>query len=148
MIPSQNLARLGITLPPLIPPSGHYAHATRSGNWLFLAGKGVGQHRGKIGAEITLDQARDFARSTTLMLLAVIQAELGSLDRVSRILKLNGYLNAAPDFSDHPQVMDASSELLYDIFGEHGLAARTSIGVASTPDQIPLEIEAIIEIAP
>jgi enamine deaminase RidA (YjgF/YER057c/UK114 family) len=143
--PTDNLERLGLALPTLIPPSGSYAHATRSGNLLFLSGKGVGAYTGKVGREVSLEQAREFARSTTLMLLAVIKEEIGSIDRVSRFLKITGFVNSAPDFSNHPGVMDACSEMLRDIFGEPGIHARTSIGVAATPGQIPLEIEAVVE---
>ena len=80
------------------------------------------------------------------MLLAVIQDEIGSLDKVVRIVKVSGFINAAPEFADHPKVMDACSELLVAVFGKHGMHARTSIGVACTPDQIPIEIEAVVEI--
>lgn len=145
MKPSENLSRLGYRLPDLIPPSGSYSHATRTGNILFLAGKGVGGYTGKVGKEVSLQQAREFAVSTTLMLLSVLNAELGTIDRVSRILKVNGFINSAPDFSDHPKVMDACSDMLHEIFGNKGVHARTSIGVSATPDQIPLEIEAIVE---
>jgi enamine deaminase RidA (YjgF/YER057c/UK114 family) len=145
MKPSENLSRLGYTLPDLISPSGSYAHATRTGNILFLAGKGVGAYTGKVGKEVSLQQAREFAISTTLMLLSVIEKELGSIDHVTQVLKVNGFINSAPDFSDHPKVMDACSDMLKEIFGNKGVHARTSIGVAATPDQIPLEIEAIVE---
>ena len=79
------------------------------------------------------------------MLLSVIEKELGSIDHVTQVLKVNGFINSAPDFSDHPKVMDACSDMLKEIFGNKGVHARTSIGVAATPDQIPLEIEAIVE---
>lgn len=146
MKPSENLTRLGLALPVLIKPSGAYLHCTRSGNLLFLAGKGVGAYTGKVGREVSLDQAREFARTTTLMMLAVIQREVGTIDRVSRFLKINGFINSDPEFAQHPKVMDACSGLLEEIFGNNGLCARTSIGVAATPDQIPLEIDAIVEI--
>jgi enamine deaminase RidA (YjgF/YER057c/UK114 family) len=146
MTPTQKLSALGYMLPALPLPSGSYAHAVRTGNLLFLAGKGVGVFTGKVGQDVTLDQARQYAVTTTLMLLSVIQKEVGSLDSVSRVIKVNGFINSAPDFSDHPKVMDACSDLLKEIFGEQGVHARTSVGVAATPDQIPLEIEAVIEI--
>ena len=99
MKPSENLTRLGYRLPDLIPPSGSYTHATRSGNILFLAGKGVGVYTGKVGKEVSLQQAREFAVSTTLMLLSVLDTELGIIDRVSRVLKVNGFINSAPQCS-------------------------------------------------
>jgi enamine deaminase RidA (YjgF/YER057c/UK114 family) len=122
-----------------------YAHAKRSGRCLFLAGKGAGVCRGKVGRDVTVEQAQEFARTTALMLLAVIVQELGSLDRVSQILKVTGYVNSVPDFEDHPKVMNGCSALLLDVFGQDGSHVRTSIGVASTPDQIPVEIDMIIE---
>jgi len=146
MTPTENLKRLGLTLPNLSPPAGSYVHATRSGNLLFLAGKGAGKYTGKVGKNVSLEQAREYACSTTLMLLAAIQNEIGTIDKVKQFLKISGFINSAPDFSDHPKVMDACSNLLKEIFGERGVHARTSIGVAATPSQIPVEIEAIIEI--
>jgi enamine deaminase RidA (YjgF/YER057c/UK114 family) len=145
MSPTERLKTLGLELPPLIAPSGSYLHAAKTGNLLFLAGKGVGKYRGKVGRQVTLLEAQEFARSTTLMLLAVIQQELGSLDRVVRFVKIVGFVNATEDFTDHPKVMNGCSDLLMEIFGEQGCHARTSVGVASTPDQIPIEIEAIVE---
>jgi enamine deaminase RidA (YjgF/YER057c/UK114 family) len=111
-----------------------------------LAGKGIGKYTGKVGREVTLEQAREFAVTTTLTLLKVIETEIGSIDDVSRIIKVNGFINSAPEFSDHPKVMDSCSDLLKAVFGERGIHSRTSIGVAATPDQIPIEIEAVVEI--
>lgn len=146
MLPTEKLKSLGLTLPSLIPPSGSYAHAVRSGNLLFLAGKGVGNFRGKVGKDVSLNDAQSYAKTTTLMLLAVVQSEIGSIDNITRIVKVSGFVNATPEFSDHPKVMNGCSDLLVALFGERGVHARTSIGVASTPDQIPVEIEAIIEV--
>jgi enamine deaminase RidA (YjgF/YER057c/UK114 family) len=137
---------MGLILPDVIQPSGSYAHAIRAGDLLFLAGKGVGSARGKVGLDVSLTEAQSFAKTTTLMLLAVIQQELGSIDHVARIVKVSGFVNATAEFTDHPRVMDACSALLESVFGQAGVHARTSIGVSSTPDQIPVEIEAIIEI--
>lgn len=136
---------LGIELPPLPPPAGNYVHAVRSGNLLFLAGKGVGVHSGKVGREVSFEQARDFARSSGVALLSVIHHELGSLDRVTRIVKVLGLVNAVPEFSDHPKIIDGCSDLFVEVFGDRGRRARTAIGAGSTPDQIPLEIEAVVE---
>jgi enamine deaminase RidA (YjgF/YER057c/UK114 family) len=146
MSPTEKLKSLGLSLPALISPAGNYAHATRSGNLLFLAGKGVGAFQGKVGREVTLEDAQEFAKTTTLMLLAVIQGEIGSIDKVARIVKITGFVNSASDFSDHPKVMDGCSDLLIAVFGKRGTHARTSIGVSSTPNQIPIEIEAVVEI--
>ena len=145
MRPTEKLKALNLRLPEVSAPAGKYSHARRSGMLLYLSGKGHGEYRGKVGRDLNLQEAQDYARTTTLMLLAVIVQELGSLDRVRQILKVTGYVNAIPEFSDHPRVMNGCSELLLEIFGEQGSHARTSIGVASTPDQIPVEIDLVIE---
>jgi len=146
MSPTEKLKKLGLSLPALITTAGNYVHATRSGNLLFLAGKGVGEFQGKVGRDLTLADAQVFAKATTLMLLAVIQNEIGSIDNVAQIVKISGFVNSVPDFSDHLKVLDGCSDLLIAVFGKRGAHARTSIGVASTPNQIPIEIEAIVEI--
>ena len=145
--PSERLKELQIELPSVASPAGNYVPALRSGNMLYLAGTEAGGLQGKVGRDITRDQAYDYARATGIMLLAVMQRELGSLDRVARIVKVTGFVNAEPQFSEHPQVINGCSDLFVEIFGERGRHARTAIGVGSTPDQIPLEIEAIVEIA-
>ena len=139
------LRALGIELPSLPPPAGNYLHAVSAGNLLFLAGKGVCTHIGKVGGEVSTEQGYAVARATGLVLLSVIHHELGSLDRVTRIVKVLGLVNAVPDFTDHPQVINGCSDLFVEVFGERGRHARTAIGAGSTPDQIPLEIEAVIE---
>lgn len=143
--PAIKLRELGIELPPLPQPAGHYVHAVRSGLLLFLAGKGVGSYTGKVGREVSVQHAYEYARQTTIMLLSVIAHELGSLDQVARIVKVLGFVNAVPDFSEHPKVLNGCSDLLVEVFGERGRHARTAIGAGSTPDQIPLEIEMIVE---
>ena len=143
--PTDRLRALNIELPTPYPPGGNYVHAVRSGNQLFLAGKGYGPLRGKLGRDLTVAEGYDYARSTGTMLLSVIQGALGSLDKVTRIVKVVGMVNATPEFSDHPKVVDGCSDLLVQVFGEAGRHARTSIGVASTPNQIPVEIDMVIE---
>jgi enamine deaminase RidA (YjgF/YER057c/UK114 family) len=143
--PTIKLRELGLTLPELPQPAGNYVHAVRCGTLLFLAGKGVGPYYGKVGRDVTTEQAYEYARCTCIMLLAVISQELGSVDRVKRVVKVTGFVNAMPDFREHPRVMDGCSDLLLDIFGAAGRHARTAIGVGSTPSQIPLEIEIIVE---
>jgi enamine deaminase RidA (YjgF/YER057c/UK114 family) len=139
------LQALGIELPPLPQPAGNYVHAVRTGNLLFLAGKGVLDHPGKVGRDVSLEQAYGFARSTGLILLSVMHHELGSLDRVTRIVKVLGFVNAVPEFSDHPKVINGCSDLFVEVFGDCGRHARTAIGAGSSPHQIPVEIEAIVE---
>jgi L-amino acid N-acyltransferase YncA/enamine deaminase RidA (YjgF/YER057c/UK114 family) len=146
--PAQRLTELGLQLPPLPTPGGNYVHAVRTGSLLWLAGKGWQDLTGKVGGEVTLEQAYEYARGTGLVLLAAMARELGSLDRVARIVKVNGFVNAVPEFTAHPAVMNGCSDLFVAVFGERGRHARTSIGVASTPNQIPVEIDAVVEIAP
>jgi len=95
-----------------------------------------------------VEQGYAFARSVGLVLIAVLRQELGSLDRVSRIVKVLGLVNASPEFENHPEVINGCSDLLVEVFGEIGKHARTSFGVASLPKRIPVEIEAIVEIKP
>lgn len=140
----QRLKELGLTLPPISAPSGNYVNAKRAGNLLYLAGRGPGPVKGKVGAEFTLDQAYQHARTVGLMLIAVMKEELGDLDRVKDIVKVLGMVNATPDFGDHPKVINGCSDLFVEIFGEHGRHARSAVGMGSLPSQIPVEIEVIV----
>ena len=143
----QRLQKLGIELPALLEPAGNYVHAVSSGSLLFLAGKGLSAGTGKVGRDLTVQQAYDYARTTGIMLLAVMRQELGSLDLVTRIVKVNGYVNAVPEFAEHPKVIDGCSDLFVEVFGERGRHARTAIGAGSLPDQIPVEVEVVVEFA-
>lgn len=143
--PTERLNHLALELPGLPTPAGNYVPAVRSGNQLFIAGTEAGGMHGKVGHDVSAEDAYNYARATGLMLLAVMKQELGTLDRVTRIVKVTGFVNADPLFADHPQVINGCSDLFVEVFGERGRHARTAIGVGSTPDQIPLEIEAIVE---
>jgi enamine deaminase RidA (YjgF/YER057c/UK114 family) len=144
--PTDRLRDLGLTLPRVPSPAGTYVHAVRTGRLMFLAGKGAGTDlTGKVGRDVTVWQAYDYARQTGLVLLAVMAQELGSLDRVSRIVKVFGAVNATPEFTDHPKVVNGCSDLFVDVFGERGRHARTAVGMGSTPYQIPVEIDVVIE---
>jgi enamine deaminase RidA (YjgF/YER057c/UK114 family) len=146
--PTTRLRALGLTLPSIPSPGGTYVHAVRAGQLLFLAGKGANSAlRGKVGREVSLEQAYQYARETGLVLLAVMAQELGSLDRVSRVVKVFGAVNAVPEFEDHPKVVNGCSDLFVDVFGERGRHARTSVGMGSTPNQIPVEIDVVVECA-
>jgi len=115
---------------------------------MFLAGKGANtDETGKVGREISLEQAYQNARQTGLVLLAVMAHELGSLDRVARIVKVFGAVNAVPEFGDHPKVINGCSDLFVEVFGERGRHAWTSVGMSSLPNQIPVEIDVVIECA-
>ena len=143
----QKLQSLGIGLPPLPTPAGNYVHAVRTGNLLFLAGKGPGPSTGKVGADVSTDQAYQDARKVGLTLISVLKSELGNLDRVTRIVKVLGMVNAAPDFKEHPKVINGCSDLFVEVFGERGKHARSAVGMGSLPGQITVEIECIVEVS-
>ena len=153
MSAEKRLKQLGIELPEAPPPVANYVNAVRSGNLLFLSGKGPSaveglRPAGKLGREFNLEQGYKFARSTGLALLAVMRAELGSLDRVKRVVKLLGMVNAIPEFTDQPKVINGCSDLLVEVFGERGRHARSAVGMGSLPSGIPVEIEVVIEVGP
>lgn len=145
------LAQAGIVLPPVSAPSHAYVHARQSGNLLFVAGHGPKRdgkypYLGKLGAEVTLEQGRECARLCIINCLASASHYLGGLGRVKGVIKVLGFVASAPDFTQQPQVMNAASDLLLAIFGEAGQHARTSVGVAVLPGNIPVEIEIVLEI--
>jgi enamine deaminase RidA (YjgF/YER057c/UK114 family) len=147
------LAQLRITLPPLPQAMANYVPFTVTGNLLYVSGQGPkvkdGQWiNGQVGKDLTLEQGYEAARLTGIQLLAVINGALGSLDRVKRIVKVNGFVNSAPGFGDQPAVINGCSDLLVKVFGDTGRHARTSIGVSNLPQGIAVEIEAIVEVAP
>jgi enamine deaminase RidA (YjgF/YER057c/UK114 family) len=134
------------SLPPVPEAAGTYVHAVRTGDHLYLAGKGV-HASGKVGQEFTKEQAYQFARETGRILLAVIKQELGTLQRVKRIVKVLGMVNATPDFTEHPFVINGCSDLFVEVFGDAGRHARSAVGMSSLPHNIPVEIEAIVEVS-
>jgi enamine deaminase RidA (YjgF/YER057c/UK114 family) len=147
----QRLTELKITLPALRPPLGSYVHAKQAGNLLFLAGKGPGDAQGKmlvgkVGADVTSEEAYKHARLVGLMLIAVMKDALGDLDRVADIVKVLGMVNATPDFTEHPKVINGCSDLFVEVFGEHGRHARSAVGMGSLPGGITVEIEVIVAI--
>jgi enamine deaminase RidA (YjgF/YER057c/UK114 family) len=144
------LRELGIELPEMMTPAGSYVPARVAGDLIFVSGQGPwhagGLVKGKVGRDLTLEQAREAARLTGLNLLAVLRAELGSLDRVASIVKLLGMVNCAPGFSDTPGVINGCSDLLMDVFGEAGRHARSAVGMAELPFDIAVEIELVAEV--
>ncbi|MBO0797506.1 MAG: RidA family protein [Blastocatellia bacterium] len=142
---TDKLTEIEASLPPVPQVGGNYEHAVRSGNLLFLAGKGV-HVEGKVGADFSKEQGYQFARETGLILLAVMKQELGTLQRVKRVVKVFGMVNSTPDFFDHPYVINGCSDLFVEVFGENGCHARSSVGMGSLPLGIPVEIEVIIEV--
>ncbi|WP_434361168.1 RidA family protein [Parasalinivibrio latis] len=145
MTPEQRIAALGIVIPELVSPVGQYIHGKRLGNLLYLSGKGTVSLIGKVGRDLTTSQAKQASREIGLYLLAAIIHEAGSLGCVRQIVKINGYINATPDFTEHPAVIDGCSQLFIDVFGDDGKHVRTSVGVSSLPGNMPVEIEAVVE---
>ena len=143
----ERLNELGIELPPVPAPAGNYVHAVRTGNLLYLSGKGPGAVTGKVGGDIPVEDAYRHARDTGLVLIAVMREELGSLDRVKRIVKVLGMVNAVPGFGQQPKVINGCSDLFVEVFGEKGRHARSAVGMGSLPSGIPIEIEVIVEVA-
>jgi enamine deaminase RidA (YjgF/YER057c/UK114 family) len=147
------LDELGIRLPETPPrPVANYVTHASAGPLLFLSGQGPldtdgRRHTGKVGAEISTEAARDHARITGLNLLAVMHAATGDLNRVARIVRLLGMVNAVPDFTEHARVIDGCSDLFGAVFGEAGRHARSSVGLGALPEGITVEIEAVVEIA-
>jgi enamine deaminase RidA (YjgF/YER057c/UK114 family) len=152
MSAEKRLKELGIDLGTVSSPVANYVNAVRTGDLLFLAGKGPrpardGQRpKGKVGREYTVEQAYQHARSVGLDLIAVMRAELGSLDKVKRVVKVLGMVNAVPEFEDHPKVINGCSDLFVQVFGERGKHARSAVGMGSLPNSIPVEIECIVEV--
>ena len=147
----QRLKELGLELPAVSAPVATYVNAARTGNLLFLSGKipltADGKMlKGKVGADVTTEEAAGHARLVGLHLIAVLKAELGSLDKVRRVVKLLGMVNSAPDYGDQPKVVNGCSDLFVEVFGDKGRHARSAIGVGSLPNGVTVEIEAIVEV--
>jgi enamine deaminase RidA (YjgF/YER057c/UK114 family) len=145
------ISALDIVLPTPPAPAGSYVPYVLSGNLLFVAGQGAKDergnwYRGQVGSEISKEQAYERARLTGSVLLAVARMALGSLDRVSRVVKILGFVNCTNDFTEHPAVINGCSDLLVAVFGECGQHARSAVGVASLPMGLSVEIEAIFEV--
>ena len=148
----ETLATAGIELPPAVTPFGAYVPAVRAGNLLFLSGMlpTVGHQPkfvGRVGHELTVEEGCNAAYAATLNVLAVARQHLGSLDRVTRVVRLGVYIAIAADGLDLVKIADAASQLLHDIFGEGKISARLVFGVASLPLGVPVELEAIFEVA-
>ncbi len=145
------LKELGITLPSPPAPLGNYVPAVRTGNLLFMSGCGPRQSdgssiTGKVGSALDLEQAYDAARLVGLNMLANIKAQLGSLDKVKQVVKVLGMVNAEPDFTAHPKVINGYSDLMVEVFGDAGKGARSAVGMGSLPNQIAVEVEMILEV--
>ena len=149
----QRLKDLGLSLPSGSAPAANYANAVRTGNLLFIAGKAPLPEdgklpKGRLGREYTTEQGYGFARSAALDLIAVMRTELGSLDRVARVVEVQGFLNAVPEFEDHAKVLNGCSDLLVEVFGERGIHARSVLGASSLRGGLPVILKAVVEVAP
>jgi enamine deaminase RidA (YjgF/YER057c/UK114 family) len=144
---ADRLDSLGIELPPPFLPAGNYLACVIDGGLVYVGGHGpiAGDQmmRGKVGGNLTLEQGREAARMTTLSILATLQAELGDLGRIQRIIKVFGMVNVAPGFDRTPAVIDGCSDLLVEIFGDAGRHTRSAVGLAELPFGIAVEIELI-----
>lgn len=151
MTPEQRLEELNIQLPDAPQPVAIYRPAVQVGNLLFVSGHGPNradgtQITGKVGVELTAEEAKEAARVTGLCILSTVRSTLGSLDRVVRVVKVLGMVNATPDFGEQPQVINGFSELMMEVFGDPGKGARSAVGMGSLPGNIPVEVEAIFEV--
>ena len=146
MSAEKKLEEFGIELGAVSAPIANYVNAVRTGNLLFLAGKGPGPVKGKLGREFTIEQGYQHARAVGLALLAVMRQELGSLDKVKRVVKVLGMVNAVPEFTDHPKVINGCSDLFVEVLGDKGRHARSAVGMDSLPNGIPVEIECVVEV--
>ncbi|MGK0171158.1 MAG: enamine deaminase RidA (YjgF/YER057c/UK114 family) [Gammaproteobacteria bacterium] len=140
------LKELGLTLPAIPAPGGNYVQAVRTGNLLYLSGKGPSNSVGKVGGDVSVEQAYKDAREVGMVLLSVMKSELGTLDRVTQVVKLLGMVNAVPEFGQQPKVINGCSDLFGEVFGEKGRHARSAVGMGSLPNQITVEIECIVEV--
>jgi enamine deaminase RidA (YjgF/YER057c/UK114 family) len=151
--PETKLKELGITLTSPAPPVANYVNAVRTGNLLFLAGKGpTGPDGkdvvGKLGRDLTVDQGYQAARLVAIAHLAVLKAELGDLKRVRRVVKVLGMVHSDPAFTQQPAVINGYSDLIVAVFGDKGKHARSAVGMAALPNGIAVEVEMIVEIDP
>jgi enamine deaminase RidA (YjgF/YER057c/UK114 family) len=149
----QRLRELSIELPKVPTPVGAYLPYVMMGNFLYLCGQGPllpdgTTALGKVGREVSLEEAYKRARLTGVVMISVMRDALGDLDRVIRIGKVLGMVNAVPEFTEHPAVINGCSDLFIEVFGERGRHARSSVGMSSLPSNMTVEIEAIVEFAP
>ncbi|WP_327177091.1 RidA family protein [Streptomyces sp. NBC_01335] len=145
------IAELGLTLPDVVPPLAVYQPAVRSGAYVYTSGQlpmvegrlGV---TGKVGGEVTAEEAKDLARVCALNALAAVKSVVGDLDRIARVVKVVGFVASAPDFTGQPGVINGASELLGDVLGDKGVHARSAVGVAVLPLDAPVEVEVQVEL--
>jgi len=143
------LKSLGIALPAAPNPVANYVPSCLAGNLLFISGQisradDGAVSKGRLGADLTIDQGREAARLAALNVLAQMKAAVGELDRVAQVVRLTGFVNAAPDFTDHPQVVNGASDLMVEVLGDKGRHTRAAVGVSSLPMGCAVEVDAIL----
>ncbi len=151
--PEDRLAELGLTLPDVPAPVAAYTPAVRTGDLVFTSGQvptvdGKVVATGKVGAEVDAADAQEYARICALNALAAVKALVGDLDKVRRVVKVVGFVASAPDFTGQPGVINGASELLNQVFGDAGVHARSAVGVAALPLDVPVEVEILVEVDP
>ena len=150
--PEERLQELGVSLPAPATPVAAYVPCVRTGDLVYVSGQvpmvdGKPSHLGHLGDDVDLEAGRAAARTCAVNVLAVLKAELGELSRVRRVVKVTGFVACTADFTDHPKVVNAASELFGDVFGDAGRHARSAVGVSALPLGVPVEVEAIVEVA-
>jgi enamine deaminase RidA (YjgF/YER057c/UK114 family) len=147
-----NLSKLGLTLPEAIAPVANYVPVARTGNLLFVSGQ-ISKSpsgtllKGKLGVDVGIAEGQAAAEACALNILAQVKATVGSLDAIVRVVRLNAFVNSAPDFVDQPLVVNGASNLFVNVLGDKGKHSRTAVGVAALPLGVAVEIDAIIEVA-
>ncbi len=149
--PEANLKKLGIELPTVSPPQANYVNAVRTGDLIFLAGKGPRKPdgtyiKGKVGADLSQEEGAEAARLVAINQLAVLKTELGDLNKVKRVVKVLGMVNCTEDFENQPEVVNGFSNLIVEVFGDRGKHARAAVGMYALPRNIAVEIEMIVEV--
>lgn len=150
--PEERLQELGVSLPSPAAPVAAYIPCVRTGNLVYVSGQvptvdGKPTHLGHLGGEVGLEDGRAAARTCAVNVIAALKAELGQLSQVRRIVKVTGFVACTPEFTDAPKVINAASELFGAAFGDAGRHARAAVGVAALPLGVPVEVEAIVEVA-
>ena len=149
--PEERIAELGLTLPEVVPPLAAYVPAARSGNLVFTAGQlpardGAMLATGKLGDAVSAEQGYECARQCAINALAAIKAEIGELSAIKRVVKAVVFVASTPDFTGQPQVANGASEFLGEVFGDAGKHARSAVGVAVLPLDVPVEVELVVEV--
>lgn len=147
----EKLAAMGYSIPDIPPRAGNYIPALQVGNLIYCSGQGAfqnGKHQyiGRVGQEVTLEQAYDAARIAALNCLAEVCSITGTIDKITRIIQVRGFVNSTDDFHDQPKVINGTSDFLKELFGEGGQHVRSALGTSNLPMNIPVEVEMIVEI--